>query len=113
MESTAALEKIVRKDSLRASEPTAARYKCLKVKEMVKQLSDSRNSFRMQVLEHPDRDLSSLQRSNSLSRSTCGSNRRKGWNAMCYSCAANGLLVKPGILSLRSIDYELNPLPLD
>src|SRR5690349_4575422 len=65
------------------------------------------------MLKHPDRDLAALQGGDALSGCTRGGNSSQGRNALRYRGASDCLLVKPRILSLRSIDNELNAVTFD
>ena len=67
----------------------------------------------MQRLQCIDRRLPPLHRGNAFHRGLCCSNRRDGWDAGENGCAANGLLVKQGILPARGVDDELDALALD
>src|SRR5438309_10685711 len=67
----------------------------------------------MQVLQHSDGEMSSLQRSNALGSGTGGSSSCERGDAVSDGRAADCLLVKPGILPLRRVDDQLYAVALD
>ena len=68
---------------------------------------------RMQLLERVNRGAMALHGGNALGRCLGGGDGGDGGNARQNRCAADGLLVKKGILAARGVDDELNTVALD
>src|SRR5690349_345671 len=62
----------------------------------------------VKLLDRPHGDLSALQRGDAAGRGTSGGDGGQAGDAMSDSGATDGLLVKPGVLPLRSVDDELD-----
>src|SRR5438445_13792223 len=65
------------------------------------------------MLQRLDIDFAALQGRNAFSSRTRRRERRDGGDACSNRGAANGLLVEPWFKSSRSVDDQLNALPLD
>src|SRR5947209_4623437 len=67
----------------------------------------------MQVLQYSHRNLTLLEGSYALGRGSSGGDSGERRDAMRHGGPPNGLLVKPWILSLRSVDHKLDTVTLD
>jgi len=67
----------------------------------------------VEMLQDSYRNLTLLQCSYSFGCGASSGNRGKRWDAMSDRRSPDCLLVEPGILSLRGVDYKLNTIALD
>ena len=67
----------------------------------------------MQMLQYSHRNLTLLEGSYALGRGSSGGDSGERRDAMRHGGPPNGLLVKPWVLPLRSIDDELNASTFD
>src|SRR5579884_3268391 len=67
----------------------------------------------MEVLQHANRNLPALPIGDTICSRSRGSHGCESGNALCYRSTPDSLLIKPGVLSLRSIDDELNAFSFD